>query len=84
MRQKKLQYLTIQQFTFLAYLFITTLMYFLSLSQGNEGVTYRLFGGGDDGYFYWIQAQNVADGNTWIRTSIYPTDNRNVDESYRN
>lgn len=72
MRQKKLQYLTIQQFTFLAYLFITTLMYFLSLSQGNEGVTYRLFGGGDDGYFYWIQAQNVADGNTWIRTSIYP------------
>lgn len=72
MRQKKLQYLTIQQFTFLAYLFITTLMYFLSLSQGNEGVTYRLFGGGDDGFFYWIQAQNVADGNTWIRTSIYP------------
>lgn len=72
MRQKKLQYLTIQQFTFLAYLFITTLMYFLSLSQGNEGVTFRLFGGGDDGYFYWIQAQNVADGNTWIRTSIYP------------
>ena len=72
MRQKKLQYFTIQQFTFLAYLFITTLMYFLSLSQGNEGVTYRLFGGGDDGYFYWIQAQNVADGNTWIRTSIYP------------
>lgn len=72
MRQKKLQYLTIQQITFLAYLFITTLMYFLSLSQGNEGVTYRLFGGGDDGYFYWIQAQNVADGNTWIRTSIYP------------
>ena len=72
MRQKKLQYLTIQQFTFLAYLFITTLMYFLSLSQGNEGVTYRLFGGGDGGYFYWIQAQNVADGNTWIRTSIYP------------
>ncbi|MFZ1758858.1 MAG: hypothetical protein WAT96_07400 [Streptococcus suis] len=72
MRQKKLQYLTIQQFTFLAYLFITTLMYFLSLSQGNEGVTYRLFGGGDDGYFYWFQAQNVADGNTWIRTSIYP------------
>ncbi|MGQ7624999.1 hypothetical protein ACTGUY_01020 [Streptococcus suis] len=72
MRQKKLQYLTIQQITFLAYLFITTLMYFLSLYQGNEGVTYKLFGGGDDGYFYWIQAQNVADGNTWIRTSIYP------------
>lgn len=72
MRQKKLQYLTIQLITFLAYLFITTLMYFLSLYQGNEGVTYKLFGGGDDGYFYWIQAQNVADGNTWIRTSIYP------------
>lgn len=72
MRQKKLQYLTIQQFTFLAYLALTTLMFFLAMSQGNEGVTFRLFGGGDDGYFYWIQAQNVADGNTWIRTSIYP------------
>jgi len=72
MRQKKLQYLTIQQFTFLAYLAITTLMFFLSMSQGNEGVTYRLFGGGDDGYFYWIQAQNVAEGSAWIRTSIYP------------
>ncbi|GEN57841.1 hypothetical protein GCM10012290_23890 [Halolactibacillus alkaliphilus] len=72
MRQKKLQYLTIQQFTFLAYLALTTLMFFLAMSQGNEGVTFRLFGGGDDGYFYWIQAQNVAAGNAWIRTSIYP------------
>lgn len=72
MRQKKLQYLTIRQFIFSTYLAITTLMFFLSISQGNEGVTYKLFGGGDDGTFYWIQAQNVAQGSTWIRTSIYP------------
>lgn len=71
MRQKKLQYLTIQQFTFLAYLALTTLMFFLAMAQGNEGIEVNLFAGGD-GYFYWIQAQNVADGNTWIRTSIYP------------
>lgn len=72
MRQKKLQYLTIQQFTFLVYFALTTLMFFLAISQGNEGITFRLFGGGDDGYFYWIQAQNVAEGSEWIRTSIYP------------
>lgn len=72
MKQKKLQYLTIQQFTFLAYLALTTLMFFLAMAQGNEGVTFRLFGGGDDGYFYWTQAQNVAEGSAWIRTSIYP------------
>jgi hypothetical protein len=72
MRQKKLQYITIQQFIFLAYLALTTLMFFLAMSQGNEGVTFKLFGGGDDGYFYWTQAQNVASGNEWVRTSIYP------------
>ena len=36
MGQKKLQYLTIQQFVFLAYLTLTTLMFFLAMSQGND------------------------------------------------
>lgn len=71
MRQKKLQYLTIQQFTFLAYFFLTTLMFFLAMSQGNEGIEVNFFAGGD-GYFYWNQGKNVAAGEAWIRTSIYP------------
>lgn len=71
MRQKKLQYLTIQQFTFLAYLALTTLMFFLAMAQGNEGIEVNLFAGGD-GYIYWNQGKNVAAGNEWIRISIYP------------
>lgn len=72
MRQKKLQYLTIIQFTYIVYFLFTTAMFFLAIKQGNEGITFRLFGGGDDGMFYWQQAQNVSSGDEWVRTSIYP------------
>lgn len=72
MEKKKLGYLNIQHFTFLVYFILTTIIFYLSICEGNEGVSIKLFGGGDDGYFYWEQAQNVADGKPWIRTSIYP------------
>ena len=72
MRKKKLQYLTVQQLVFIVYFIITTAIFFFSVSLGNEGVTFQHFGGSDDGYFYWEQAKNVAKGNEWIRTSIFP------------
>lgn len=72
MNRKKYLFLTIQQFVFLTYFILTTIIFILSMRVGNEGVTLRMFGGGDDGYFYWNQAQNVANGDAWIRTSIYP------------
>ena len=72
MKKRNLQYLTIIQFTYLIYFIITTTVFLIALKSGNDGVTIRLFGGGDDGIFYWQQAQNVANGLPWVRTSIYP------------
>jgi hypothetical protein len=72
MQKYKLKYLTRLQFIFLIYLIITTTIYFISIRQGNNGIYLKLFGGGDDGGFYWNQALNVANGLPWIRTSIYP------------
>lgn len=51
---------------------ITTVIYYASFVKGNNGIAIDLFGGGNDGYFYWEQAMNVVNGNNWIRTSIYP------------
>ena len=45
---------------------------FISLNLGNDGVSIKLFGGGDDGYFYWTQARNIANEQPAILTSIYP------------
>lgn len=72
MNQKKYSYLTIQQLIISIYFVLTTAIFILAMKSGNEGITLNIFGGGDDGYFYWTQAQNVAAGNPWIRTSIYP------------
>lgn len=72
MREKKYLYLTIQQLLFLTYFILTTIIFFIALSQGNEGVSIRLFGGGDDGFFYWNQAKNIAHGEPAVLTSIYP------------
>lgn len=54
------------------YFILTSLFFFLAIRQGNEGVVLRLFGGSDDGLFYWEQAKNVAAGREAILTSIYP------------
>lgn len=54
------------------YLFATTLFYALAIYATGNGVSYHLFGEGDDGVFYWEQAMNVFYDLSWIRTSIYP------------
>ena len=43
---------------FLLYFLTTTVIYIIALNQGNLGISLGLFGGGDDGYFYFIQANN--------------------------
>lgn len=72
MKQTKYLFLTVQQFVLLITILLTTVIFFLALYQGNDGVTLKIFGGGDDGAFYWNQAQNVVAGKEWTRTSIYP------------
>lgn len=72
LKNKKLQFITLFHFSVVLYLIITLLIYFVALKEGNNGITLNLFGGTDDGYFYWDQAQNIANGRPWIRTSIYP------------
>lgn len=54
------------------YLLATTVFYTLAIYVTGNGVSYQLFGGGDDGAFYWEQAMNVFYDLSWIRTSIYP------------
>lgn len=72
MKRDNLKYLILLQFTILFYFIITTTIYYLSVREGSQGISLKLFGGGDDGHFYWRQALNVANGEPWIRTSIYP------------
>jgi hypothetical protein len=72
MRQKYLV-LSIQTLVLLVYFVITTTIFFISLNLGSEGVTLRLFGGGDDGLFYWGEAKKIADGFGDVKlTSIFP------------
>jgi hypothetical protein len=57
---------------FLLYFLLTSVFFYLALQQGNNGVTFKFLGGGDDGYFYWVEALKVADGDEATLTSIYP------------
>jgi len=72
MREKKLINLTIQQLLFIIYFILTTVIFFISLNLGNDGVSIKLFGGGDDGNFYWAQAKNIVHNQPAVLTSIYP------------
>ena len=72
MRQRKYLFLTIQQFVFIIYFVFTTTIFFIASNYGNEGIALQIFGGGDDGFFYWEQAKNIAAGRDAILTSIYP------------
>lgn len=54
------------------YLLGTTIFYTLGIYFTGNGISFQLFGGGDDGVFYWEQALNVFYDLSWIRTSIYP------------
>ena len=68
---KKNRLLKMQLFVFFVYFILTTIAYIVAIKSGN-GVSWKIFGGGDDGFFYWMQAQNVAAGKAWKMTSIYP------------
>jgi hypothetical protein len=72
MKRDKFLFLLLLQMLFLSFFLLTTVIYFISKNIGYEGVTIRIFGGGDDGFFYWDQALTVANGGEAILTSIYP------------
>ena len=54
------------------YFLVTTIIYFISVSLGFEGLGLPLFGGGDDGKFYYEQATNFAEDLPYVFTSIHP------------
>lgn len=50
---------------------LSTLFYFLSIYTGGNGLAIAMFGGGDDGAFYYEQALNIVKGQPAILTSIH-------------
>ncbi|ATA61622.1 hypothetical protein GS458_3195 [Geobacillus stearothermophilus] len=72
MRRKEFLFLFLLQLVFLSFFLLTTIIYFVSKNMGYDGITIRLFGGEDDGFFYWNQALIVANDGEAILTSIYP------------
>ncbi len=55
----------------LMYFGLTTIIYFLGLLQNTGGINLPLFGGGDDGIFYYEQATNIANDLSYIYTSVH-------------
>ena len=55
----------------LLYFIMTTLIYFYSMSNGYNGLGLPVFGGGDDGHFYYEQAVNFINGVPYVFTSIH-------------
>ncbi|WP_274309145.1 hypothetical protein [Solibacillus daqui] len=53
------------------YFLLSTGLYFLSVTSGYNGLSLPIFGGGDDGQFYYEQAMNFANGEPYIYTSIH-------------
>ncbi|QCR31890.1 hypothetical protein [Lysinibacillus sp. SGAir0095] len=53
------------------YFSITSLIFYISLSLGYDGLGIPFFGGGDDGEFYATQARNIANDQPAILTSIH-------------
>ncbi|MBS4761715.1 hypothetical protein KG089_03195 [Carnobacteriaceae bacterium zg-ZUI252] len=56
--------------TIFFYFIMTTLFFLLSLEK-NMGISFALFGGGDDSLGYWYFLQNKLNGLPYIKTSIY-------------
>ncbi|OMF59363.1 hypothetical protein BK139_13255 [Paenibacillus sp. FSL R5-0490] len=55
----------------LVYFIITSILYYISISLGYDGLGIPFFGGGDDGEFYAEQARNIATNQPAILTSIH-------------
>lgn len=74
-RKNKFLVLSLMQLVYIFYFTLTTLIFFISFNSGYEGVTIRIFGGGDDGFLYWDLAQSIARGfslEDLSIPSIYP------------
>lgn len=72
MRQKKIFVILCYVLLISSYFIINLITYFISLKSGDQGISITLFNGGNDSFFYWQQAQNILNGQDWIKTSIYP------------
>lgn len=70
-KQKELFY-TLFAFLMLMGMLFTVVFYFLSQMEGQNKIGFQIFGGGDDGFFYWKQIQKIINGEIWQYTSIYP------------
>ncbi|UPW83705.1 hypothetical protein [Lysinibacillus sp. Ag94] len=55
----------------LLYFLLSTIIYFFSVNSGYNGLSLPIFGGGDDGQFYYEQAMKFANGEPYIYTSIH-------------
>lgn len=53
------------------YFVVTVSMYYISIYTGSMGINVKIFGGGDDGIFYYEQAVKFANGEDYIATSAY-------------
>lgn len=55
----------------LLYFLLSTVIYFLSLLSGYNGLALPIFGGNDDGQFYYEQAMKFVNGEPYVYTSIH-------------
>jgi len=71
MNKYKSQILVFVSIYSIIYLLFTTIIYYLSLTFGKEGLGLPIFGGGDDGILYYSEAINIANDLPYIYTSIH-------------
>lgn len=71
MKKYNRKYLIVLQISILIGFVALIGVYFMSILSGGDGVSVQLFGGGDDGNFYYQQAINLANGQEWVKTSIH-------------
>lgn len=71
MKKNTLQILVLICGYSILYFLLSTSIYYLSLSQNTKGITLPLFGGGDDGIFYYEQATQIANNLPYVYTSIH-------------
>ncbi|KOY83880.1 hypothetical protein I6G82_15330 [Lysinibacillus macroides] len=63
-------YLYVVGYSILYFLF-STIIYFISYNDGNQGLALPIFGGGDDGQFYYEQILKFINGEPYVYTSIH-------------
>lgn len=53
------------------YFLLSVIIYYMSYSSGYQGLALPIFGGGDDGQFYYEQALKFINGEPYVYTSIH-------------